>query len=68
MGQDIKLKLAENQDVPVAIDTKDGSASLRLTGPLDKEGVQGPAKLIVGVICERLGEEGPGFTIPINIR
>jgi len=68
VGQDISLKLAESQDVPVSIDVSDGSANLRLTAPLDKEGVHGPASLIVGVICERLGTNDPGFTIPINIR
>ena len=68
VGQDISLRLADNQDVPVSIDVNDGSANLRLTAPLDKEGVEGPASLIVGVICERLGTSDPGFTIPINIR
>ena len=45
-----------------------GEASLELTGSLDKEGVQGPSNLIVGVICDRLGTNDTGFTIPINIR
>ena len=69
VGQDIALGLASGQeDVPVSVVTAGGEASLQLTGPLDKEGVLGPSNLIVGVICERLGTNDTGFTIPINIR
>ena len=69
VGQDIALGLAPGQeDVPVSVVTAGGEASLQLTGPLDKEGVLGPSSLIVGVICERLGTNDTGFTIPINIR
>ena len=69
VGQDIALGLASGQeDVPVSVVTSGGEASLQLTGQLDKEGVLGPSNLIVGVICERLGTNDTGFTIPINIR
>ena len=69
VGRDISLGLAPDQDsVPVSVEVRGGEASLVLTRPLDKEGVLGPANLIVGVICERLGTNDTGFTIPINIR
>ena len=70
VGQDIALSLAAGQsaDLPVSIVTSGGEASLQLTGELDKEGVTGPSNLVVGVICERLGTNDTGFTIPINIR
>ena len=69
VGQDIALSLAAGQkNLPVKIVTSGGEASLELTGSLDKEGVQGPSNLIVGVICDRLGTNDTGFTIPINIR
>ena len=35
-------------DLPVSVITVAGEASLQLTGSLDKEGVTGPASLIVG--------------------
>jgi hypothetical protein len=68
VGRDIALKLDDAQDMPVSIDTGNGSAVLRLTAPLDKEGLEGPSSITVGVICDRLGTEDPGFTIPIYIR
>ena len=68
VGEDISLRLAGGQDLPVAVETSGGEASLRLTGVLDKEAVLGPASLILGVICQRLGTNDTGFTIPINIR
>ena len=68
VGEDITLRLAGDQDLPVAVETRGGEASLRLTGVLDKEGVLGPSSLILGVICQRLGTNDTGFTIPINIR
>ena len=68
VGEDISLRLAGGQDLPVAVETSGGEASLRLTGFLDKEAVLGPASLILGVICQRLGTNDTGFTIPINIR
>ena len=67
VGEDISLRLAGDQDLPVAVETGGGEASLRLTGVLDKEGVLGPSNLILGVICQRLGTNDTGFTIPINI-
>ena len=68
VGEDISLRLAADQDLPVAVESSGGEASLRLTGVLDKEGVLGPSNLILGVICQRLGTNDTGFTIPINIR
>ena len=68
VGEDISLRLAGGQHLPVAVETSGGEASLRLTGVLDKEAVLGPASLILGVICQRLGTNDTGFTIPINIR
>ena len=68
VGEDISLRLAGGQDLPVAVETSGGEASLRLTGVLDKEAALGPASLILGVICQRLGTNDTGFTIPINIR
>jgi hypothetical protein len=33
-----------------------------------QEGITGPAALTLGVKCERLETNDPGFTIPVNIR
>ena len=68
VGEDISLSLAPDQEAPVSVEVTGGEASLVLTRPLDKEAVLGPANLIVGVICERIGANDTGFTIPINIR
>ena len=69
VGQDIRLSLAPDLDeAPVSVEVTGGEASLVLTRPLDKEAVLGPANLIVGVICEKIGTNDTGFTIPINIR
>ena len=69
VGQDILLSLAPDLDeAPVSVEVTGGEASLVLTRPLDKEAVLGPANLIVGVICEKIGTNDTGFTIPINIR
>ena len=68
VGEDIALKIDDGQDMPVSIDISNGAALLTLTGPLDKEGLEGPSSISVGVICDRLGTQDPGFTIPINIR
>ena len=68
VGRDILLSLADPGAGPVSIETSGGTASLVLTAPLDKEGLQGPASLTLGVVCERLGTRDPGFTIPISIR
>ena len=69
VGQDIRLSLAPDlEEAPVSVEVTGGEASLVLTRPLDKEAVLGPANLIVGVICEKIGTNDTGFTIPINIR
>ena len=69
VGQDIRLSLAPDlEEAPVSVEVTGGEASLVLTRPLDKEAVLGPANLIVGVICEKIGANDTGFTIPINIR
>ena len=68
VGRDIALRLDDGQDMPVSINTSNGTAVLRLTAPLDKEGLEGPSSFTFGVICDRLGTEDQGFTIPINIR
>lgn len=49
---DIALSLEVNdKDVPVAISPY--SKNLTLIKPLDKEGVEGPASIIINVICKR---------------
>lgn len=49
---DIALSLEVNdKDVPVAISPY--SKNLTLIKPLDKEGVEGPASVIINVICKR---------------
>ena len=69
VGQDIRLSLAPDlEEALVSVEVTGGEASLVLTRPLDKEAVLGPANLIVGVICEKIGTNDTGFTIPINIR
>ena len=68
VGRDIVIKLDDGQDIPVSIDTSNGTAKLRLTAPLDKEGMEGPSSITARVICDRIGTEDPEFTIPINIR
>ena len=68
VGRDIALTLDDAHDMPVSIDTSNGSAVLRLTAPLDKEGLEGPPGIKVDVICDRLGSEDPGLAIPVNIR
>ena len=83
VGRDVLLTLSDPGSSPVSIQVRSsvicnsshdpiqasgGTASLVLTKPLDKEGVQGPSSLTVGVVCERLGTRDPGFTIPISIR
>ena len=68
VGRDIALTLDDAEDMPVSIDTSNGSAVLRLTAPLDKEGLEGPPSITVEVICDRLGSEELGLAIPVNIR
>ena len=68
VGKDISLMLDDAQNLPVNIDTRNGSAVLVLTAPLDKEGLKGPSGITVEVICERLGTDDPGLAIPVNIR
>ena len=68
VGRDIQLVLAPGQQVPLRLEVTGGAASLVLTAPLDKEGVAGPASLVVGLICSRLGSNDTDYTIPVNIR
>ncbi|XP_043285422.1 protocadherin-like wing polarity protein stan [Venturia canescens] len=65
LNGDIDLRLQEH-DSPVTIAPL--SKNLSLSRPLDKEGVDGPASVLVNVICERKHTLDPGFVIPVNIR
>nr|XP_045622180.1 protocadherin-16-like [Procambarus clarkii] len=62
---DIYLRLKE-KDSPVHISPN--SKNLTLTKKLDKEGKEGPAHVLVTVICDRRGTTDPSMTIPVNIR
>ena len=65
IGTEIELKL-DGDDSP--IDVEGDTKNLILTRALDKEGKEGPSSVSVEVICERIGTNDPGFTIPVNIR
>ncbi|XP_014472129.1 PREDICTED: cadherin-8 [Dinoponera quadriceps] len=64
---DIVLSLeVKDKDVPVAISPY--SKNLTLIKPLDKEGIEGPASVIISVICNRKHTLDPEISIPVNIR
>ena len=68
VGEDISLVVEDAEDMPIMINTSNGSAVLVLTSPLDKEGVEGPSSIRVKITCEIVGTDDPGLTIPVTIR
>ena len=73
VGEDIQVTLTDIGDPILEVEVRNRSAVLILGGPLDREGVAGPASVVTSVLCQRLtrgtsGDEDPGYVIPINVR
>ena len=67
VGEDITLTLGNSTSSPVNISTTGASPSLVLVSPLDREELLGETGLTVGIVCNRIGQDDEGLTIPINI-